>query len=167
MAIPKWLAGFATEPLFFYRHVGKTPTHTATSKYCKVTTVKPDVEYLLGFEDLDEEMQKLGYPHAPDWDFDEPLLRVTRFNNRLLVQVEKYGGSGISRVKYFDKVLWDTVGGLLGVKVGATKTIEIPTEAVPVAPAPTPIVKMGAGPFLFLGLLGAGLIYALVKKIKG
>jgi len=134
--IPKWLQGFASQPLFYYKDYRETPTHSIDSRYAKIEVIKPDIEYKVGFEDRDEDMVKKGYPYKPDYDYDEPVLHIVRDGNKMKVTIEKYGGLGISRIKYFDKVLWDPVGGLFKSNVGSTKTIEIPEEFVPVPAVP-------------------------------
>lgn len=136
--IPDWIKPFSAEPLFYYREYKETPFHSVESKYAKVTQIK-DNEYMVGFEDRDEEMHEKGYPYAPDWDYDEPLLRVRRDGNTLYVTAEKYGGAGISRIKYADLVLWDPIGGWFKAGVGQTKVINL-EEAAPqvVTPTPTP-----------------------------
>jgi len=133
---PEWLSGFTAEPLFYQENFGEIPSHSATSRYCRVTEIASDQEYELGFEDRDEAMYERGYPDAPDWTFEEPLLTVKKEGNKLTVKVEKYEGQGISRIKYFDQVLWESVGGLGKEGVGESKEITIPAEVLPPVPPP-------------------------------
>jgi len=146
--IPEWVKGFASQPLFysnwFRRERGKeveNPVHPVESEYCKVQTVKEGEEYLLGFEDRDEKMYKEGYPYAPDWDYDEPLVRVKRDGNKITVTIEKYGGLGISRLTYFGNVIFDPIGGIFKTNVGKTKVLVIPEEVAPPPTPPTPPAK--------------------------
>jgi len=119
----------------------ENPVHPVESEYCKVQTVKEGEEYLLGFEDRDEKMYKEGYPYAPDWDYDEPLVRVKRDGNKITVTIEKYGGLGISRLTYFDNVIFDPIGGIFKTNVGKTKVLVIPEEVAPPPTPPTPPAK--------------------------
>lgn len=104
--------------------LGYPPEHTVDSVYCKITTIVPGKEWRLGFEDRDE---RWGY--APDWDYDEPLLRVRKLDDTLEVTIEKYGGRANVDVYYGDTRLWERVGGFLGRYVGETKTVT--TAAAP------------------------------------
>jgi len=140
--IPEWLKGFASQPLFYAKDFNETPTHSVESEYCRVNVVGEDFEYLLGFEDRDQKMYEAGYPYAPDWDFDEPLVRVTRNGDKLTVKIEKYGGAGISRLMYLDKVLFDPIGGLFGSNVGGSQIVTIPANLVPSGVTPTPVEEV-------------------------
>jgi len=137
---PDWVKGFKQVSIFYTNWMrqkgieGEAPVHTVDSKYCKVQVVVPGKEYLLGFEDRDEGMVEKGYPYKPDWDYDEPVLRVRKTDGSIEVKVEKYGGWGISRILYNDQVLFDPVGGWFKTNVGKTKTIGVPGAVTPPSP---------------------------------
>lgn len=148
--IPDWLAGFYTIPRPYEKlsleRGWDVPKHTVDSKYCKVTEIVPDVEYELGFEDRDGEFVTIkmggawGWP-MPDWDFDEPLLRVIKTNGSLSVKVEKYGGSYTSDVYYSDTKIFSQVGGFFGMKVGTSTVVGAVTPVPPPEPGPAFITK--------------------------
>lgn len=147
--IPNWLVSFYTINKRLEELCKKwgwdVPKHTVDSKYCKITEIIFDVEYELGFEDMNQEFYdrlvfKLGWS-PPNWDFDEPLLRVRKTNGSLSVKVEKYGGYFSSDVYYSDTKIFSSVGGWFGSKVGTSTTIEAYSPTPPLPPEPPFITK--------------------------
>jgi len=139
--VPEWLRPFYTHPRFYSTKDYGYIKHPVDSKYCRVEVIVPDKEYRLGFEDRDQEAYeksiadpKLTTTGKPDWDYDEPLLRVVKTDNTLSVTVERYGGSGSSRVYYGDKMVFDWCGGWFNWHVGETKYVDIATGGVTTEP---------------------------------
>ena len=150
--IPEWLKGFYIinrrydELAKKWGWLDLDLKHRVESKYCKITEIVPGKEYKLGFEDMDQEFYdrlkiKLGWS-PPDWDFDEPILHVTKINNSIYTTVEKYGGGYTSDIYFFDKVIFFQVGGVFGMNVGKSTKIGIPEEAIPAPPIPIPIPEV-------------------------
>ena len=170
MAIPKWLEGFYTVNRRYEEICRKrgweVPKHRVGSKYCKVEEIVPDREYRIGFEDRDEEFsQKMGDGFAwpgPDYDFDEPILHVTKGNGTATVIIEDYGGSLTSDVYYFDEKIFNQVGGIFKMKVGTGTSVDIPVEAV-TPTIPTPTIPEEAKKWWPIVLIG-GLLYLSTKS---
>jgi len=147
--VPDWVRGFYTITTRL-EQVAKergweVPKHTVDSKYCKVEEITPGREYRLGFEDRDEEFsEKMGGPPSwpkPDYDFDEPLIYVSKADSTITVKVEKYGGFLASDIYYGDKKVFSGVGGWpIKMHVGQTRTVEAPTPPI-VPPAKPPVIS--------------------------
>jgi len=167
MAIPKWLTGFYTINRRYEEICQKkgweVPKHAVGSKYCKVEEIVPDREYRVGFEDRDEEFsRKMGDGFAwpgPDYDFDEPILRVSKANGTATVLIEDYGGSLTVDVYYFDEKIFNQVGGVFKMKVGTGTSVDLPVEAVPVVPEIPEVIKK----WWPIALIG-GILYMAAKK---
>lgn len=169
MAIPKWLKGFYTVNRRYEEICKKrdweAPKHRVGSKYCKVEEILPDKEYRVGFEDRDEEfVERMGGPNwswpSPDYDFDEPVLHITKANSTATVIIENYGGSLVVDIYYLGRKIFEQVGGLFKMKVGKGTTVDIPAEA----PAPvTPEIPEAIKKWWPLALVG-GILYISTKS---
>jgi len=116
--------------------------HRADSMYCRVTTIWEGREWTLGFEEGDESFATQDPSFKPDWDFDEPLLRVIRTDNILNITTERYGGySHACRVNYGGTVLWARVGGAAPRHIGETIGLDLNTGKV-VAPGKVPFLSL-------------------------
>ena len=115
--------------------------HKADSGYCRVTTLQKDKEWLLGFEEGDENYALSDPSFKPDWDFDEPVLHLIRTDNVLNVTTQKYGGYiHACRVNYGTTVLFARVGGAAERHIGETIGLNLVTRQV-VAPGKVPILS--------------------------
>jgi len=139
MPIPTWLKGFYTVTTRYEQIAtsrGETPPiQSVDSKYCRVQEVQPGKVYRLGFEDRNLEfVKKMGGPNIfwpePDWDYNEPVLLVTRLNNLISVKVEDYDGYLSSHVYYLNQKILDAVGGPFKSKVGKTVEFTLPEEII-------------------------------------
>lgn len=174
--VPDWLVGFSTVTTRIQdvaqERGWEVPEHTVNSKYCKVQEVEPGTEYLLGFEDRDAEFaEKMGGPPgwpAPDWDYDEPLVRVRKEEERLKVKIEEYGGYLASDLWYAGKKLFEGIGGWFNAHVGEEKTVAAevpkPPKPKPEKPAVGEWLKKYAPWMITLGALFAGGIALAGKK---
>jgi len=142
--------------------------HKADSIYCRVTTIREGREWALGFEEGDESFATQDPSFAPDWDFDEPVLRVIKTDNILNITTEKYGGyTHACRVNYGATVLFARVGGAAPRHIGETVGLDLNTRKV-VAPGKVPVLTkeaiLKALPWgIALGSLGYT-TYRVVKK---
>jgi|GEM_PF-5867185 len=142
--------------------------HRSDSMYCRVTTIREGREWTLGFEEGDESYATQDPSFAPDWDFDEPLLRVIKTDNILNITTEKYGGyTHACRINYGGTVLWARVGGDRDRHIGETIGLDFNTLKV-VAPGKVSILTkekiLKALPWgIALGSLGYT-TYRVVKK---
>ena len=91
---------------------------------------------------------------GPDWDFDEPILHVTKGNGTATVIIEDYGGSLTSDVYYFDEKIFNQVGGFFKMKVGTGTRVNIPVEAVTPAIPTIPEEVKKWWPIVAIGLIG-------------
>lgn len=143
--------------------------HKADSKYCRITTLLAGKEWLLGFEEGDESYATKDPSFAPDWDFDEPVLRVIKTDNILNITTEKYGGyTHACRVNYGTTVLFARVGGAAERHVGETVGLNLVTrQIVPLGPVPviTKEALLKALPWaISIGSLGTTLGYLWRRK---
>lgn len=127
----------------FFIHTSTSWTdHKADSQYCRVATIREGREWVLGFEEGDETYATKDPTFAPDWDYDEPVLRVILTDNVLNITTEKYGGyTHACRVNYGRTVLWARVGGNWDRHVGETIGLDLNTMKV-VAPGKAPFLSM-------------------------
>jgi len=102
--------------------------HAYESEWCRIETVTPGREWLYGFEELK------GQPN-PDYDFDEPLIRVEKTDNRLQLWLEEYNGVYHADVFAYNRLVFSNVGGPERSGVGASAIVELP-KVPPVPPAP-------------------------------
>lgn len=109
--------------------------HASERDWCRVRTVRLGREWLYCFEDMK------GQP-APDYDYDEPVLRVEVLNGRIQLKIEAYGGPLHSDIFVFKRPVWRNVGGLEGRHVGDTAIVDLPEAPPPpippIPPPPTP-----------------------------
>lgn len=116
--------------------------HKADSQYCRVATIREGREWVLGFEEGDEAYAAQDPSFAPDWDYDEPILRVILTDNVLNITTEKYGGyTHACRINYGGTVLWARVGGDRDRHVGETIGLDLNTMKV-VAPGKVPFLSL-------------------------
>jgi hypothetical protein len=118
--------------------------HASEDEWCKKEEVEPGRVWRYKFEYF-----KPPTPHGirPDYDYDEPVLRITKTNNTLEIFIEDFGGIYTVDIYAFGSLLWADVGGPTRRHVGSTKTIAIsvppaPPPPAPPAPAPT-VVELG------------------------
>jgi len=173
--LPDWLKGFYTITTR-YKQIAVSrgwtpPRQEVLSRYCKVQEIEPGKKYRLMFEDRNLEfVQKMGGPNmfwpAPDFDYDEPVLLVERLNSTIRVTVEKYGGYLSSDVYYFDKKIFDGVGGLFGRYVGKSVEIGVPSKIIEEEKKREKVIEerekekpVGVGTLVILG----GLIYLISR----
>lgn len=125
----------------FYIHTDTSwADHEADSIYCRVTTIREGREWALGFEEGDESFAAQDPSFKPDWDFDEPVLRVIKTDNILNITTEKYGGyTHACRVNYGTTVLFARVGGAAPRHIGETVGLDLNTRKV-VAPGEVPVI---------------------------
>jgi hypothetical protein len=96
--------------------------------YCRIEEVDENT-YLYKFED-----EHLDRHHIPDWDYEEPVLRVEKIGNKLKFTVEKYTGVYHSDIYYENTLLFYRAGGREKAHVGESKEIEIEPEPLPMVP---------------------------------
>jgi len=113
-------------------------------QWCKKEEIEPGV-WKYGFEYF-KPPTPLGI--KPDYDYDEPVLRITKKNNTLEILIEDFGGFFTVDIYAFDKMLWADVGGVTKRHVGTSKTVTIPVPPPPppVPPPPPPeisVVELG------------------------
>lgn len=109
--------------------------HASEDEWCKKEEVEPGRVWRYKFEYF-----KPPTPHGirPDYDYDEPVLKITKKNNSLDIMIEDFGGVYTVDVYAFGELLWADVGGVTRRHVGAVKTVAIPAVPPPVAPPPAP-----------------------------
>jgi hypothetical protein len=80
-------------------HVQNTgENHYAGTEYCRVERLSAE-DWRYRFEDWN------------DWDYDEPVLLVTKLKGQLRITLEEYGGGYLSDIYYSDNLLWENVTG--------------------------------------------------------
>jgi len=135
-------------------------------KYCRVESGTDTWRYR--FEDGDDTISFPGdVAYRPDWDFDEPTLRIEKKSeNAINVTVEAYGGMTWAKIGCGDKILWEKVGGGQSAKVGETTEIINPPIVNRVGPVKQPwSLPWWVWPTA-IGI-GAGTIFLIVwKKVK-
>ena len=141
--------------------------HKADSIYCRVTTIRGGREWALGFEEGDESFATQDPSFVPDWDFDEPLLRVIKTDNILNITTERYGGyTHACRVNYGATVLFARVGGVAPRHIGETIGLDLNTRKV-VAPGKVLVLSLqNIIKFLPWGIAVGALGYTTYRVVK-
>lgn len=114
-------------------------------KWCRKKEVEPGHIWRYGFEYSKPTGAKPRIPSPvgrPDFDFDEPVLLITKTDDELKILLEDFGGIYKVDIYVFNKLLWAKAGGITRSHVGDTKTVPIPTVPYPpiVPPPPRPPV---------------------------
>ncbi|MEM4323573.1 MAG: hypothetical protein QXO37_06925 [Candidatus Nitrosocaldaceae archaeon] len=100
-------------------------THAVGSNYVKIYN---DNQYeYYGFEDWEKGKDPINPDLEPDFDYDEPLIRVKYLPNRKLeITILKYGGVYHSDLYLEDKLLLSNIGGSEQNHVGETIIVDKP-----------------------------------------
>jgi hypothetical protein len=94
--------------------------HYPGTRYCKVERIGPE-NWRYHFEDLDE-----AAGETPDWDYDEPILRVEKIGENLRITFEVYNGGYRTDVYYSGTLLWDSVGSdNIGISTEVPSTVQL------------------------------------------
>jgi len=111
-----------------------TKIHASEDKWCRKKQIAPD-EWLYCFEDLKGQLR-------PDYDYNEPILRIKRVYDELHVTIEEYHGYFHADIYAYGVLLWSNVGGRERRHVGDSTTVKIPVPppvAVPPIAVPPPV----------------------------
>ena len=108
----------------FWIHVDNNGAdHYAGTKYCKIARGSLD-NWFYYFEDLDE-----ATGETPDWDYNEPILRIEKIGEKLKVTIEAYGGRYWADIYYGDDLIWENIrSDNVGISTWIPSTVQLSLE---------------------------------------